>query len=195
MDQEAGLAWSELEYGKYREFCAAAKRRQSARRALPGAPSRLAQLELVGYLVICWTFAPLFLTQVRGFTPTQMGWLMGTLGIFATLGSFVVSGLSDILAVTFFFGWAVNGAFPLFMATIPSESVSANRMTTAMALIMGAGEVFGGVLAPWLAGLAADVAGLTAAIWILMGLTIAAGVLAMGLQETAPARLRKSRDV
>ena len=176
---------------------------------------------LVGYLVICWTFAPLFLTQVRGFTPTQMGWLMGTLGISATFGSFVVSGLSDrigrkpvvvftcflglmlplgalfyhgsiwILAVTFFFGWAVNGAFPLFMATIPSESVAANHMTTAMALIMGAGEVIGGVLAPWLAGLAADAAGLAAAIWILMGLCIVAGVLAMGLQETAPACLKK----
>lgn len=50
---------------------------------------------LVGYLVICWTRAPLFLTQVRGFTPTQMGWLMGTLEISATFGSFVVSGLSD----------------------------------------------------------------------------------------------------
>ncbi len=179
---------------------------------------------LVGYLVICWTFAPLFLTQVRGFTPAQMGWLMGTLGISATLGSFVVSGLSDrvgrkpvviftcflglilplgalfyhgsiwILAATFFFGWAVNGAFPLFMATIPSESVAADHMTTAMALIMGAGEVVGGVLAPWLAGLAADAAGLAAAIWILMGLCIVAGILGLGLQETAPARLKKPRD-
>ncbi len=179
---------------------------------------------LVGYLVICWTFAPLFLTQVRGFTPTQMGWLMGTLGISATFGSFVVSGLSDrvgrkpvvictcflglilplgalfyhgsiwILAATFFFGWAVNGAFPLFMATIPSESVAADHMTTAMALIMGAGEVIGGVLAPWLAGLAADAAGLAAAIWILMGLCIVAGILGLGLQETAPACLKKPRD-
>ncbi len=177
---------------------------------------------LVGYLVICWTFAPLFLTQVRGYTPRQMGWLMGTLGISATFGSFVVSGLSDrigrkpvvvftcflglilplgalfyhgsiwILAVTFFFGWAVNGAFPLFMATIPSETVNANHMTTAMAIIMGAGEVIGGVFAPGLAGLAADAAGLAAAIWILMGLCFVAGVLAVGLQETAPACLKRS---
>jgi MFS transporter, ACS family, hexuronate transporter len=180
---------------------------------------------LVGYLVICWTFAPLFLTQVRGFTPTQMGWLMGTLGISATIGSFVVSGLSDrvgrkpvvvftcflglilpfgalfyhgsiwILAATFFFGWAVNGAFPLFMATIPSESVNANHMTTAMAIIMGAGEVFGGVLAPAAAGWGADVTGLSAAMWILMGLCVVAGILALGLKETAPACLKQPRDV
>jgi MFS transporter, ACS family, hexuronate transporter len=172
---------------------------------------------LVSYLVVCWTFAPLFLTKVRGFTPAQMGWLMGTLGISATLGSFVVSGISDrigrrpviiftcflgiilpagalfyqgsiwILAVCFFFGWAVNGAFPLFMATVPSESVSANHMTTAMAIIMGSGEVFGGVLAPFAAGRAADEVGLSAPMWILMGLCIAAGILALALRETAPA--------
>ncbi len=176
---------------------------------------------LVGYLVICWTFAPLFLTKVRGYTPTQMGWLMGTLGISATIGSFLVSGLSDrigrkpvvvftcflglilpmgalfyhgsiwILAASFFLGWAVNGAFPLFMATIPSESVSANHMTTAMAVIMGAGEVFGGVLAPAAAGRAADLTGLSAAMWILMGLCVAAGILALALKETAPACLKK----
>jgi MFS transporter, ACS family, hexuronate transporter len=177
---------------------------------------------LVSYLVVCWTFAPLFLTKVRGFTPAQMGWLMGTLGISATLGSFVVSGISDrigrrpvivftcflgvllpfgalfyhgsiwVLASAFFFGWAVNGAFPLFMATVPSESVSANHMTTAMAIIMGAGEVFGGVLAPFAAGWAADQVGLAAPMWILLGLCIAAGVLALALRETAPACLKGS---
>jgi MFS family permease len=50
---------------------------------------------LVSYLVICWSFTPLFLTKERGFTPAQMGWLMSTLGISATIGSFVVSGISD----------------------------------------------------------------------------------------------------
>ena len=115
----------------------------------------------LSYLVICWAFAPLFLTKERGFTPTQMGWLLGTLGVSATFGSFIVSGISDrigrrpvivftcflgvilpmgalfyhgsiwILAVFFFFGWALTGAFPLFMGTIPSETVSVKHMTTA----------------------------------------------------------------
>jgi len=173
---------------------------------------------LVSYLVICWTFTPLYLTQVRGFAPREMGWLMGTLGISATVGSFAVSGLSDrigrkpvliaasflglilplgalyysgsiwILATLFFFGWTLNGTFPLFMGTIPSESVSRLHMTTAIALVMGAGEVFGGVLSPALAGWAADVAGLSAPLWIMMGLCTAAGLTALALQETAPAR-------
>jgi MFS family permease len=173
---------------------------------------------LVSYLVICWTFAPLFLTKVRGFAPNEMSWLMGTLGISATVGSFAVSGISDrigrkpvmliasmvgvilplgalyysgsiwILAAIFFVGWALNGTFPLFMGTIPSESVSRTHMTTAIALVMGAGEVFGGVLSPALAGWAADVAGLSAPLWIMMGLCITSAVLALGLHETAPAR-------
>jgi predicted MFS family arabinose efflux permease len=172
---------------------------------------------LVSYLVICWTFAPLFLTEVRGFSPGTMSWLMGTLGLSATVGSFVVSGISDrigrkpvmifmtylgvilplgalyyggstwILAVIFFFGWGLTGLFPLFMGTIPSESVSLKHMTTAIALVMGLGEVFG-ALAPPLAGLAADRAGLPAALWIMFGLCITAGTLALGLTETAPLR-------
>jgi MFS transporter, ACS family, hexuronate transporter len=176
---------------------------------------------LVSYLVICWAFAPLFLTKERGFTPTQMGWLMGTLGVSATFGSFIVSGISDrigrrpvivftcflgvilplgalfyhgsiwILAVFFFFGWALTGAFPLFMGTIPSETVSAKHMTTAMAIIMGAGEVVGGVIAPSVAGWAADLTSLAAPMWIMTGLCVAGGILALALNETAPAYLKR----
>jgi ACS family hexuronate transporter-like MFS transporter len=179
----------------------------------------LISILLVSYLVICWSFAPLFLTQMRGFTPRSMSWLMGTLGISATVGSFVVSGISDrigrrpvmiftaylgmilplgalyyggsiwILAAIFFFGWALTGLFPLFMGTIPSESVGVRHMTTAMALVMGTGEVFGGVLSPTLAGWAADRAGLAAPLWIMFALCVAAGTLALGLSETAPVRL------
>jgi ACS family hexuronate transporter-like MFS transporter len=178
---------------------------------------------LVSYLVICWAFTPLFLTKVRGFAPGQMGWLMSSLGISATLGSFIVSGISDrigrkpvivftcflgiilplgalfyhgsiwILAGIFFFGWALTGAFPLFMGTIPSETVSPRHMTTAMAIIMGSGEVVGGVISPAAAGWAADLVGLGAPLWIMMGLCAAAGVLALALNETAPA-CRKTRN-
>ncbi|HEY5020677.1 MAG TPA: MFS transporter, partial [Steroidobacteraceae bacterium] len=176
---------------------------------------------LVSYLVICWSFTPLFLTSVRGFAPDKMSWLMGTLGISATVGSFVVSGISDrigrkpvivftaflgvilplgalfyggsvwILATLFFFGWALTGTFPLFMGTIPSETVGRAHMTTAIALVMGTGEIFGGVLSPALAGWAADVTGLSAPLWIMVGLCITAGLLALALHETAPLQRSK----
>lgn len=171
---------------------------------------------LVSYLVICWAFMPLFLTQVRGFDPSVMGWLMATLGISAGVGSFVVPGISDVvgrkpvmvivpligvilplgamfmagspwlLAVIFFFGWALNGVFPMFMATIPSETVDPRHTATVLGLVMGTGEVLGGVFGPALAGVAADHFGLRAVLWIMLGLCIAAGVLALGLRETAP---------
>lgn len=171
---------------------------------------------LVSYLVICWAFMPLYLTQVRGFDAATMGWLMGTLGISATIGAFAISALSDrigrrpvmivmpllgivlplgamffdgpvwVLATIFFVGWGLNGVFPLFMATVPSESVDPLHTATVLGLCMGAGEVIGGVLAPLVAGVAADRAGLQAPLWMMLCLTLVGGVLAFGLRETAP---------
>lgn len=178
---------------------------------------------LVSYLVVAWAFLPLFLTQVRGFSPETMGWLMGSLGISATVGSFVVPGISDrigrkpvmvftpflgvilplaalyfdgsawILAALFFTGWALNGTFPLFMATVPSETVPPRYAATAVGLIMGTGEVIGGVGSPALAGWAADQTGLAAPLWIMFAICIAAGVLALGLRETAPALVMREK--
>jgi ACS family hexuronate transporter-like MFS transporter len=171
---------------------------------------------LVAYLVVCWAFMPLFLTQKRGFDPDVMSWLMATLGISAGIGSFLVPGISDLvgrkpvmiavpfvgmvlplgamyfdgptwmLAGIFFIGWALNGIFPMFMATIPSESVAPQHMATVLGLVMGTGEVLGGVFSPFIAGAAADEWGLDAPLYIMVFLCVLAGFLAMGLKETAP---------
>jgi ACS family hexuronate transporter-like MFS transporter len=171
---------------------------------------------LVSYLVLCWAFMPLYLTQVRQYDAQTMGWLMGTLGISATIGAFAISALSDRvgrrplliimpliavilplgamyyegsvwgLAAIFFVGWGVNGIFPLFMGTVPSESVSPRHMATALGICMGTGEILGGVLAPSLAGTVADRVGLQAPLWMMLGVTVAGALLAFGLRETAP---------
>ena len=171
---------------------------------------------LVSYLVVCWAFMPLYLTKVRGFAPETMGWLMATLGLSAGLGSFVVPAISDavgrrpvmigfaflgvilplgglyytgspwVLAAIFFFGWGLNGLFPMFMATIPSESVDPRLTATLTGVVMGAGEVLGGVLSPLFAGTLADSYGLSAALWLMLVLTVLAGLCAMGLVESAP---------
>lgn len=171
---------------------------------------------LVSYLVVCWAFMPLYLTKVRGFAPETMGWLMATLGLSAGLGSFVVPAISDavgrrpvmigfaflgvilplgglyyngspwVLAVIFFVGWGLNGLFPMFMATIPSESVDPRLTATLTGVVMGTGEVLGGVLSPFFAGALADSFGLSAALWLMLVLTVLAGFCAMGLVESAP---------
>lgn len=171
---------------------------------------------MVSYLVVCWAFMPLYLTQVRKYDPQTTGWLMGTLGISATLASFVISALSDRigrrpvmivmpllaiilplgamfyvgspwgLAAIFFVGWAVTGIFPLFMATIPAESVASQSMATALGVCMGVGEILGGALSPFIAGYAADRVGLQAPLWLLFGVALLSGLVALGLRETAP---------
>ena len=171
---------------------------------------------LVAYLVITWAFMPLYLTQMRGYTDTEQSWLMGTLGISATIGSFATSGLSDaigrrpvmiaapllsmllplgamyfhgpywIMVAIFFVGWALNGIFPLFMATVPSESVSPAQLATVFGLTMGSSEIIGGAFGPKIAGMLADSHGLNAALWLMFGLTLAGGIVAMFLRETAP---------
>jgi predicted MFS family arabinose efflux permease len=176
---------------------------------------------LVAYLVIAWAFMPLFLTQVRGYTQSETSWLMATLGISATIGSFATAGLSDMIGrrpvmivmpflsallplgalyfeggyagmvVIFFFGWALNGIFPLFMATIPSESVPPVMAATVFGLCMGSCEIIGGAGGPAIAGMLADSYGLQAPLWMMAGLTVVGGLFAFGLKETAPAVLAK----
>jgi predicted MFS family arabinose efflux permease len=171
---------------------------------------------MVAYLVICWAFMPLYLTQVRKYDPQTAGWIMGTLGISATLGAFVISALSDWLgrrpllivmpliavilplgaiyydgsvwglAAIFFVGWGVNGVFPLFMGVVPSESVPPHHTAAALGICMGTSEILGGALGPSLAGAVADRTSAQAPLWFMLVATLIAAVLAFGLRETAP---------
>jgi len=176
----------------------------------------LLSILLVAYLVVTWAFMPLFLTQVRGYDESTYSWLMGSLGISATFASFAIPALSDrigrrglmialpfvativplgamffagpvwLLGAIFVVGWLVTGTMPLSMSTVPAESVTPLYMASALGVCMGAGELIGGVLAPWLAGRAADASTLHAPLWILTGLALAAGLVAFGIRETAP---------
>jgi len=179
----------------------------------------LISILLVSHLVIGFVFLPLFLVNVRGFAPGTMGGFIGVLGVSAAIAGFVAPGISDWvgrrptmivvcftgailplsalyfhgtiveLGALFFAGWVVVGAFPLFMATIPSETVDSRHTATALGIIMGVGEGVGGTAAPTLAGMAADAHGLAAPLWIMFCLPVVAGILSMGLKETAPRRV------
>jgi MFS transporter, ACS family, hexuronate transporter len=180
---------------------------------------------LVSFLVVCWNFMPLYLTKVRGYDPQTESWLMSTLGISATVGAFAISALSDrigrrplmiampfigvvlplgamyfhgsawALACFFFVGWGLNGIFPLFMATIPSESVDPKHRATVLGLCMGSGELIGGAVSPYLAGAAADHYGQQAPLWLMLGVAVVAGIFALGLRETAPRVLARTKIV
>jgi predicted MFS family arabinose efflux permease len=119
---------------------------------------------------------------------------MPLIGVILPLGAMYFDGSVWLLAAIFFAGWGLVGIFPLFMATVPSESVSPTRVATALGLCMGTGEVLGGVLSPALAGMAADRWGPNMPFWIMVGLTLAAGFVAMLLVETAPRKRRTMPD-
>ncbi|MEJ0043431.1 MAG: hypothetical protein WDM81_14955 [Rhizomicrobium sp.] len=143
----------------------------------------LISILLVSYLVVCWAFMPLFLTAVRGFSPEAMGLADGGARRFRgrrqlrgerhlrpvraqagddrgllhgrdpALRRAVLRRPVWILAALFAVGWVLTGLFPLFMGTVPSESVGPHHMATAIAMVMSVGEIVGGVLAPALAAM------------------------------------------
>ena len=171
---------------------------------------------LVAYLVITWAFMPLVLVQYRHIGDETAANLMAVLGVSSFLASFAVTTASDFigrkpvmvvmplvgvslplaalyfdgsafaLGAIFFVGWLFNGIFPMFMATVPTESVDPRQVATAMGIVMGLGEVLGGVFGPSLAGGLSDVYGLAAPCWLLAALAVGGTLAALFLRETAP---------
>jgi MFS family permease len=182
-------------------------------------------IAMVAWMVLGWTFLPLFYVNVRGIAPTDMGYLISVFGVCAAVSGFVVPAISDrvgrrpalvffcllsmltplaaiyfegslyALAALVFVGWSGAGCFPLFMATVPAETVPRRYLATAFGLVMGMGELIGGVLSPTIAGRAADVYGQTAPIYIMVGCALVAGLFALFLKETAPLKVAAANRV
>jgi cyanate permease len=178
---------------------------------------------LVSYLVVTWAFMPLILIQHRGYDENTAAWLMAVLGIASAISAFVIPWISDhvgrrpvmaiatfvgvllplgamnytgpvwMMGAIFFVGWLFNGIFPMFMATVPTESVNPRQVATAMGIVMGVGEIIGGVFAPSLAGRLSDIYGLSAPLYLLIVLAVLGGLTALFLKETAPRILSRRR--
>ena len=177
---------------------------------------------MVAWMVLGWVFLPLFYTKVRQIGNGQMSVLMSVLGLSAAFFSFVVPALSDrfgrrpvivifnfigllvplaalqfqgslfVLGALIFIGWSASGTFPLFMGTVPSETIPARYVATSLGMVVGLGEILGGVGAPAISGRAADHYGLQAPLVIMAICAIVGTVLAFFLRETAPVRLART---
>jgi MFS family permease len=174
---------------------------------------------MVAWMVLGWAFLPLFYTKVRQIGNGQMSVLMSVLGLSAAFFSLVVPALSDrfgrrpvivifnfigllvplaalhfqgslfMLGTLIFIGWSASGTFPLFMGTVPSETIPARYVATSLGMVVGLGEILGGVGAPAIAGRAADHYGLRAPVMMMAVCAVVGTVLALFLRETAPIRL------
>lgn len=172
------------------------------------------------WFIIIISFAPTFLVRYREFSAGDMGFVMSCLGAAWVFWGFAVPAISDRIGrksalvifapiaalspIALIYGESVTalglivfltytglGCFTLFMATIPAETVPPQVLTGALGLIMGAGELVGGFLAPTIAGFASDHYGLPVAMWISASGALIAGLLSLGLKETAPLVLQR----
>ena len=147
-------------------------------------------LSSMGFAAIAVAFIVPGLSDRLGRKP--VAFVAGLMGVVMPLGALWVDSSSPWpFYVAFATGAAITGVFPMVMATIPSEVVGPARTTTALSLTMGVSEIVGGVFAPGIAGRVADAQGLTSALWILTGITVAIILLALFLRETAPAVLAR----
>lgn len=113
---------------------------------------------------------------------------LASVWIFMNTGSDPLQLFLALGAVAFF----SIGLIALLTGPVSTEAVPAHGISTAIGLVSGLGEIFGGAVAPFIAGIVAVQAGIDMVFWVpIVGLALGA-VLSPLLQETAP---RKVRDI
>lgn len=179
----------------------------------------------IGLFYMSWfaltqIFAPLYLTEVKGLAPAELGLTLSSIGIAWIVWGFLIPAVSDRigrktamivftvpailapLAVMFVSGapalfltlvltYTGMGCMTMFMAIIPAETVPAHLVGSALGLIMGTSEVVGGFLVPVLAGSLSDRLGLSSTMLIASGAAAAALVMSFFLTETAPSKMKR----
>lgn len=117
--------------------------------------------------------------------------IISVVGAFVSLWAFSHTGAEPVLLfagllATIFFVFAM---ITLTVGPISAEAVPAKLMTTASGLVIGVGEVFGGGVAPSVAGYVAKHFGIQYIMQLGMGALVIGLLVALSLKETAPTRI------
>ncbi|WP_396330244.1 MFS transporter [Burkholderia anthina] len=120
--------------------------------------------------------------------------VLSVIGAFVSLWAFSRTGADPValfagLLATIFFVFAM---ITLTVGPISAEAVPAQLMTTASGLVIGVGEIFGGGIAPSVAGYVAKHFGIQYIMQLGMGALVLGLIVALALKETAPARLART---
>ena len=127
-----------------------------------------------------------------GRKPTAL--IFGFLSIFTPLAVLFIDSVGLMVVMVFLFSSGM-GVGALLMSVIPAETVPRQYAGVAVGLVIGIGEVFGGVLNPILSGMAADAWGLTAPLIIGSSASLIAFIFSLFLKETAPVRLAEKNEI
>jgi len=175
---------------------------------------------MISWYLVGIYFLQVFLTTVKGMSPAVAGQVVAPMGIATMICGFVVPAISDrigrkpamiiftfiglvtpiaalyfngpqwMLSVLLLIGWTASGSFAVFMGVVPSETVPKALAASSMGLVVGAGEIVGGVLSPTISGWIADHTSLVAHMVVMMVCALCGGVLSLFLRETAPGKAR-----
>jgi len=173
---------------------------------------------MISWYLVGIIFLPVFFTVVKGMPPDVAGQVVAPMGIATMICGFIVPAISDrigrkpamiiftfigivtpvaalyfsgpqwVLSLLLLIGWTASGSFAVFMGVIPSETVPKALAASSMGLVVGAGEIVGGVLSPTISGWIADQTSLVAHMVVMMVCALCGGLLSLFLRETAPAR-------
>lgn len=119
--------------------------------------------------------------------------ISGAVGILCPLAALLYVGPIWVMWLLMFIGLAPVGVSILAMATIPSESVPARAVATAIGLSVAVGTVIGGGAGPTIAGWIADRTSLRGTLVFQLACAVLMALLAMALHETWSGK-HKKRD-
>jgi MFS family permease len=175
---------------------------------------------MISWYLVGIIFLPVFFTVVKGMPPDVAGQVVAPMGLATMICGFIVPFISDrigrkpamivftfiglvtplaalyyagpqwILSLLLLLGWSASGSFAVFMGVIPSETVPRTMAASSMGLVVGAGEIVGGVLSPTISGWIADQTSLAAHMVVMIVCALCGGLLSLLLRETAPGRIK-----
>jgi ACS family hexuronate transporter-like MFS transporter len=176
---------------------------------------------MISWYLVGIIFLPVFFTVVKGISPGVAGQIVAPMGIATMICGFIVPAISDrigrkpamiiftfiglvtpiaalyfagpqwMLSLLLLIGWTASGSFAVFMGVIPSETVPKALAASSMGLVVGAGEIVGGVLSPTISGWIADQTSLVAHMVVMMVCALCGGLLSLFLRETAPGKAQQ----
>jgi MFS family permease len=99
-----------------------------------------------------------------------------------------------LFALLFLVSFCCLGNIALITGPISTESAPPGLISSAIGMVVGAGEIFGGGVAPIIAGTVAQRYGIENILWVAMSGVVLGVVVSVFLRETAPRRVGVARQ-